>query len=417
MPSTSPFFNSVFPGQTSEQGLVDDLVREQIKIYGLDVLYMPRRHLNLDRLLHESTKVAFEFAMPIPMYLKTVDGFDNGMEVLSKFGVRSSDEITLVMSRSEFTTYYAPYLKSYYNSINGADPKADLDELIGETSDRPKEGDLIFFPFDNSVFEIKYVNFDQPFFQLGRGYVFEINCEKFEYSGENFTTNYEKIDNAQTITDYSRLEFDMMGGGTKTFHKYERVTMWNITEQTNIWPDRMPTETGLVGEDGDSLATDVLQPEPYELISRVLRNEDEYLVTSDTEMRLIVEGLGLWYDYSEEGVLETDGVHNFVLYRDPGLLHRVDQVAATVMDWDAYNSKLVVGDLSDLDPDQEDENYDVTINKFDSVIIIGEDSGAYFIARKARTRPMANDDSEVIQQEFDQIKIADFQDDNPFGFV
>jgi len=89
MPHTSPYFNSVWPGQTAEQGLVDDLVREQIKIYGLDVLYMPRRHLNLDLLLHESSKVAFEMAMPIPMYLKTVDGFDNGMEVLSKFGVFS----------------------------------------------------------------------------------------------------------------------------------------------------------------------------------------------------------------------------------------------------------------------------------------------------------------------------------------
>ena len=169
MPHTSPYFNSVWPGQTAEQGLVDDLVREQIKIYGLDVLYMPRRHLNLDKLLHESTKVAFEMAMPIPMYLKTVDGFDNGMELLSKFGVRSSDEITLVMSRSEFTTYYSPYLKSYYNGINNDPPGTKLDELVGEIDSRPKEGDLIFFPFDNSIFEIKYVQFDQPFFQLGRG--------------------------------------------------------------------------------------------------------------------------------------------------------------------------------------------------------------------------------------------------------
>ena len=163
MPHTSPYFNSVWPGQTSEQGLVDDLVREQIKIYGLDVLYMPRRHLNLDMLLHESTKNAFEFAMPIPMYLKTVDGFDNGMEVLTKFGVRSSDEITLVMSRSEFTTYYSPYIKSYYNQIKGKDVTDPLDELIGETDARPKEGDVIFFPFDNSIFEVKYVMFDQPF--------------------------------------------------------------------------------------------------------------------------------------------------------------------------------------------------------------------------------------------------------------
>ena len=98
-PTTNPYFNSTYPGQTSEQSLVDDLTREQIKIFGLDVIYMPRRHLNLDKLLHESSKAAFEVGMSIPMYLKTVDGYDNGMEVLTKFGVRSSDEITMVMSR------------------------------------------------------------------------------------------------------------------------------------------------------------------------------------------------------------------------------------------------------------------------------------------------------------------------------
>ena len=63
-PTTNPFFNSTYPGQTSEQSLIDDLVIEQIGIYGLDVMYMPRRHLNLDKLLHESTKNAFEMALP-----------------------------------------------------------------------------------------------------------------------------------------------------------------------------------------------------------------------------------------------------------------------------------------------------------------------------------------------------------------
>ena len=111
MPTTNPFFNSVYPGQSSEQSLIDDLVIEQIAMYGLDVLYMPRKMLNLDKLLHESTKAAFEVALPIPMYLKSFTGYANGMEVLTKFGVRSSDEITLVMSRSQWTTYYKPFVK------------------------------------------------------------------------------------------------------------------------------------------------------------------------------------------------------------------------------------------------------------------------------------------------------------------
>ena len=92
MPYTNPFFSST-TGYTGEVALFDDLVREQIKMYGIDLLYMPRKMLNLDRLLHEATKNVFELAMPMPVYIKTYDGYDNGLEMLSKFGVRSSDEL------------------------------------------------------------------------------------------------------------------------------------------------------------------------------------------------------------------------------------------------------------------------------------------------------------------------------------
>ena len=433
MPHTSPYFNSVFPGQSSEQGLVDDLVREQIKIYGLDILYMPRRHLNLDLLLHESTKNAFEFAMPIPMYLKTVDGFDNGMEVLSKFGVRSSDEVTLVMSRSEFTTYYAPYIKSYYNQIKGKDVIDPLDELIGETDARPKEGDLIFFPFDNSIFEIKYVMFDSPFFQLGRGYVFEIQCEKFEYSGANFTTGYEEVDNAQTITDYYRMEFQVDPGGTKTFDKYERVDIYNLMEKEEVYDntghlvysgERYGTETLLMSENflddipERPMSSDVvIEKKSFEIFGSDSRGREGNFVTQPHGLDIQTDGLDYITQQGNEGLLETDGVANFVLYRDPGLLRKVPSVSATVMDWDITKGLLTVGDLSDLDPEQEDEDYDLTVNKFDTVIIIGRDSGAYHIAVKAGTKRKAFDDGDIIQEEFDEIKIVDPFDDNPFGFV
>ena len=87
------------------------------------------------------------------------------------------------------------------------------------------------------------------------------------------------------------------------------------------------------------------------------------------------------------------------------------------MDWDITKGLLTVGDLSDLDPEQEDEDYDLTVNKFDTVIIIGRDSGAYHIAVKAGTKRKAFDDGDIIQEEFDEIKIVDPFDDNPFGFV
>ena len=374
MPHTNPFFNSTYPGQSSEQSLIDDLVIEQIGIYGLDVMYMPRRHLNLDKLLHESSKNAFEMAMPMPMYLKSFSGYDNSMELLTKFGVRSSDEITLVMSRSQFTAYYGPYLKSYYNGLNGNPPTDRLNPLDGEIATRPKEGDLIYFPFDDGIFEIKYVMFDSPFFQLGRGYVFELQCEKFEYSGETFNTGYDEIDELQVRPDYYRMEFQTQpenSVGTFTFN--EEVILYNMSEDEELM----------------SIAYKTLQTETPE----DLQTEEELSMISDTVRKI------------------------FRLYKDPGFIERVPEVHGRVLDWNKPEGKLIVGDLTNLDPDKEDENKDITENKFDVVLIVGQESGAQYVSIKAEMMEAPFSDNEIIQKEFDAIKIIDVADDNPFGFV
>ena len=362
MAGTNPFFNSVYPGQTGEQGLLDDLVKEQIAMFGADFLYMPRTMLNLDRLLHESSKNAFEFAMPIPAYVKTFQGYQNGMEMLTKFGVRASDEVTLVISRSVWNTQYAPFVKSYYNAKAGRPTTEDLKNLEGETS-RPKEGDLIYFPFDDGIFEIKYVMFDQPFFQLGRGYVYELMCEKFEFSGESFETGYEEVDQAKTVPDYYRMEFILEEGGTGSFKADERI---KITDFTNV--------IDLITEDLDDL-------------------------TTEQRDQLVVDEV-------------------FRLYNDPGYLEHVTEVQATVTDFDKPHNKLVVNDLTNLDPDQLDDDYNVDINKFDTVIIEGLESGAVYASIKAHEHLTAFNDNEIIQEEFDAIKIIDDPwDENPFGFV
>ena len=363
MATTNPFFNSVYPGQTTEQDLLDDLVIEQIAMFGADFLYMPRKMLNLDKLLHESSKNAFEFAMPVPMYVKTFSGYNNGMEMLTKFGVRASDEVTLVMSRSVWNTQYAPFVKSYYNAEAGRPTTADLENLEGETA-RPKEGDLIYFPFDDGIFEIKYVMFDQPFFQLGRGYVYELMCEKFEFSGESFETGYEEIDQAKTQPDYYRMEFDLVPDGTGTFEHGERV---EITDFTNLID---------------------------------LQSEDLVNLTTEQRDQLVVDEV-------------------FRLYNDPGYLEHVEKVYATVMDIDVPGNKLIVADLTNLDPDQEDgETYEISINKFDTVIIKGMRTGATWTSLNAHEHKTAFNDNEIIQDEFDDIKIIDNPwDENPFGFL
>lgn len=350
MPHTNSFFNTT-TGYSGEVSLLDDLVMEQISIYGIDLLFMPRKLINLDKIFHESPKSAFEMALPIPMYVKSFDGYDNGMELLTKFGVRNSDEITLQMSRTQFGTYYAPFIKSYYQSINGGDFKSELNHLEGQTAHRPKEGDLVYFPFDDGIFEVKYVQFDIPFFQMGKGYIYELQCEKFEYSGETFSTGYLGIDDTQDEVDYYRTEFDLQSGGSGSFENHETVIIYDVSHVTS--PDlNVPSE-----------------------------------------------------------------INPFTLYNSAGYLTDVSTIGAVVTIFDKPGLKLSVSDLSDLDPTQTNESSgDIDINKFDQVLIVGQSSGASWLTTSAATETMAFNDETELQKEFDEIKIIDAADINPFGF-
>ena len=345
MPHTNSFFSTT-TGYTGEQNLIDNLVIEQIGMFGVDLLYMPRENINLDRLLHESTKDVFELALSIPMYIKSFDGYDNSMEILSKFGVRSSDELTLIMSRSQWTTYYAPYVKSLYNDLSNRPELARNNPLEGQTSRRPKEGDLVYFPFDDGIFEIKYVQFDQPFFQLGKGYIFELQCEKFEYSGEDFNTGIPQIDEVAARSEFPNLELTFQEGGSGSFEFQEVVKIYDIT------------------------------------------------------------------DVSTEEQAEF-----FQLYNDTGLINRVPLVEATVATWNLPLRKLALSNLTDLDPLQiNPETGNVDINKFDTTLVVGQDSGARWISINAAQQPKAFDDADALQEEYNRIKIWDPVDANPFGF-
>ena len=346
MPTTNPFFSST-TGYTGEQQLIDNLVIEQIGMFGIDLLYMPRDNVNLDKILHESTKVKFDLALSIPMYVKSFDGYDNSIEILSKFGVRSSDELTLIMSRSQWTTYYAPYVKSLYNVDSNRPYLAQNDPLEGQTSRRPKEGDLIFFPFDDGIFEVKYVMFDQPFFQLGKGYIFELQCEKFEYSGEDFNTGVPQIDEVAARSQFPAVEILFQPGGEGTFEFQETVKIYNL-------------------------------------------NEEDFTTV-------------------EEFFQMTD---------DSGVINRVPMVEATVATWSKPRRILTLDNLTDLKPEQINrETGDVNINVFDSVLVVGQTSGATWTSAKAGQTRKPFDDAIDIQEEFNRIKVYDDPADlNPFGF-
>lgn len=167
----SPLNSYFLQGSPSEQRLIQDLINEQLKMYGQDVLYMPRKIVGEKTVIKEVVASKFDDSFRIEAYLMNFEGFGGNGDLLTKFGVRSNDEINLVISKERYDDFISPLLKLW-------------PETERKLAYRPQEGDLIWFPLDESLFEIKYVEGKKPFYQLNNLYVYELRCERFEYEDE-----------------------------------------------------------------------------------------------------------------------------------------------------------------------------------------------------------------------------------------
>jgi len=172
----NPFF---LQGSKTEQGLLQDLINESIKIYGIDVHYLPRQYVTERTVIREVIESKFTNAFPIEAYISSVEGYGNNPTILSKFGIQALNEITLVISSDRFSNYISPLIKNQPNI---------------KISTRPKEGDLIYFPLGKRLFEIKYVEHETPFYQLNNSYTYELRCELFRYEDEFIDTSISEID-------------------------------------------------------------------------------------------------------------------------------------------------------------------------------------------------------------------------------
>ena len=183
----NPFF---LHGSTSEQNLQQDLINEQIRMYGMDVQYIPRTFIREATIMREVTSSAFRSYFTIEAYLNNFDGYGGQGDIMSKFGIQVKDEITLTISRERYENYIAPFLNSRMQFLMNS--QRDDGSLI--TIQRPREGDLIYFPLGRRLFEIKFVEHEQPFYQLGKGYTYELQCELFEYEDEILDTTLDEVD-------------------------------------------------------------------------------------------------------------------------------------------------------------------------------------------------------------------------------
>jgi len=166
-----------YGGVATEQNLVQDLVDEQIKLFGSDVFYIPRIHLK-DKSLGEIIQSEFSQSYMIEMFLVNVEGFGAGAEFVSKFGLRITDEITFVVSRRRWEQSANPALNL---AVDG----------------RPNEGDLIYFPMTEDLYEVKYVERENPFFQLGKQYFYQLTAEIYEQGADKFDTGIDEVDDVE----------------------------------------------------------------------------------------------------------------------------------------------------------------------------------------------------------------------------
>ena len=190
MPTVNHYFNNFT--NSMEQNLVEDLIIESIRIYGIECLYIPRTLVKEDLLFGEDVLSKFDTAYPIEMYVKSVDGFEGDGTFLSKFGLEIRDQMILTMARRRF-------VEEVY--VDGSD-------TVG-TTDRPNEGDLIYFPLNNKLFEIKFVEHEAIFYQMGSLQTYDITCELFEYSHERLDTGVAVIDNIETAQSGDMLAFQI----------------------------------------------------------------------------------------------------------------------------------------------------------------------------------------------------------------
>jgi hypothetical protein len=190
----NPFF---LQGSKTEQGLLQDLINESIQIHGVDIYYLPRLYVTKRKVVREVIESKFTSAFPLEAYIESYDGYEGAGTLLSKFGIKPELDLNIIISKERFGSYITPLIQHI--------PDIELPT-------RPKEGDLIWFPLGDRLFEIKFVEHEAPFYQLQNNYVYALRCELFRYQDEIIATGYEFIDETVKNQIYTEI-YQLIGVG------------------------------------------------------------------------------------------------------------------------------------------------------------------------------------------------------------
>jgi hypothetical protein len=219
-------------GVNTEQNLIQSLVDEQIKLFGSDVYYLPRKMIK-DVALNDVLYSEFTTQYMIEMLLINVEGFGSPSEFISKFGLRITDEITMVVSQNRWSQVFQEF--------------ADITTVDG----RPNEGDLIYLPLTQDLYEIKFVEREAPFYQLGKNYIYTMTAEIYELGNDEFETGIEEIDVIEEVFAPS-ITIAMDPEATTHYSLGETVTggTTGTTAEVSFW-DRDNHELKLINRTGN----------------------------------------------------------------------------------------------------------------------------------------------------------------------
>jgi len=190
---TNFYFNNFNSSQ--EQILIENLIVESIKIYGQDMFYLPRRYRAYNEIYGEDASSFYNAYYMLEFYIKNVDGFEGEGDFLSKFNIEIRDRVTLTIAR-----------RTWWDEFG-----------VNEGRDRPQEGDLIYFPLNKKIFQVKFVEHEAIFYQLGALQTFDLICELYEYSGETLDTGIPEVDAMQKDYSPALTSFSLL---TEEFNYY-----------------------------------------------------------------------------------------------------------------------------------------------------------------------------------------------------
>lgn len=253
-------------GTITEQYLYEDLVIEALQIYGHDVYYLPRKLVNKDQLFGEDPLSSFNDAYSIEMYMETVEGYEGEKELVSRFGLEIRDETTFVVARRRWL------------DLVGHDSN-----LI--TSVRPGEGDWIYMPNVRRLFEISFVDIDDPFYQIDNLPVYKLYCRTVEYSDERLDTGIDAIDDIETDNTGDALQWQFLSEQGATTNYVENIELERGTDLYGTGTVELETATdggtGVLTTETETGFGSIMTEESTSKYSFFIINEEYEITTSD----------------------------------------------------------------------------------------------------------------------------------------